>query len=124
MNVTRAAAPLLCQRGSGTLLSGTSAAKPPEGFSVRAAVNAEIVTFGKALALELAPVRVNVVMPDLVDAPRHGEQREQIKAWAEALPVRHLGQPEDIAQGIVFLMTNSYMMGHTLVIAGGRLAQI
>jgi NADP-dependent 3-hydroxy acid dehydrogenase YdfG len=60
VNVTRAAAPRMRESGSITLLSGTSAVKPPEGFSVLAAGNAAIVSFGKALALELAPVRVPV----------------------------------------------------------------
>jgi len=122
VNITRAAAPLMRERGSITLLSGTSAAKPPEGFSVLAAGNASIVSFGKALALELAPIRVNVVMPDVVDTPRHAGNREMIRARAESMPARHLGQPEDIAHGIVFLMTNPYMTGHTLIIDGGIVA--
>ena len=122
VNVTRAAAPLMRERGSITLLSGTSAARAPEGFSVLAAVNASIVSFGRALALELAPVRVNAVMPDVVDTPRHAGNREAIRSRGESLPARHLGQPEDIAHGIVFLMTNPYVTGHTLVIDGGALA--
>jgi NAD(P)-dependent dehydrogenase (short-subunit alcohol dehydrogenase family) len=92
--------------GSITLLSGTSAVEPPEGFSVLAAVNASVVSFGKALASELAPIRVNVVMPDIVDTPRHANNREMIRVRAKSSPARHLGQPEDIAHAIVFLMTN------------------
>ena len=122
VNVTRAAAPLMRERGSITMLSGTSAAKAPEGFSVLAAVNSAVVSFGKALALELAPIRVNVVMPDVVDTPRHANNREQIIARAQHLPARYLGQPEDIAHGIVFLMTNPYVTGHTLIIDGGAVA--
>jgi NAD(P)-dependent dehydrogenase (short-subunit alcohol dehydrogenase family) len=122
VNVTRAAAPLMRERGSITLLSGTSAARPPEGFSVLAAVNASVVSFGKALALELAPIRVNVVMPDVVDTPRHADNREMIRVRAASSPGRHLGQPEDIAHAIVFLMTNPYMTGHTLIIDGGLVA--
>jgi len=41
---------------------------------------------------------------------------------AESSPARHLGRPEDVAQAIVFLMTNPYMTGHTLVIDGGLVA--
>jgi NAD(P)-dependent dehydrogenase (short-subunit alcohol dehydrogenase family) len=119
VNVTRAAAPLLRGRGSVTLLSGVSAVKPPEGFSVLAAANAGVVSLGKVLAVELAPVRVNVVMPGIVDTPRHGDNRASLKAWAESLPAHHFGQPEDIAHAILFLMTNPYMTGHTLVIDGG-----
>jgi NAD(P)-dependent dehydrogenase (short-subunit alcohol dehydrogenase family) len=119
VNVVRAAAPRIRDRGSITMLSGTSAARPPEGFSVLAAGNAAVVSFAKALALELAPIRVNVVMPDVVDTPRHSEDRTVIEVRARAMPARHLGQPEDIAHGIVFLMTNPYMTGHTLVMDGG-----
>jgi NAD(P)-dependent dehydrogenase (short-subunit alcohol dehydrogenase family) len=122
VNVTRAAAPLIRDRGSITLVSGTSAVRPPAGFSVLAAVNASIVSFGKALALELAPIRVNVVMPDVVDTPRHAGNRELITDRAASSPSRHLGQPQDIAHAIVFLMTNPYMTGHTLVIDGGLVA--
>ena len=119
VNVARAGAPLLRDRGSITMLSGTSAVKAPEGFSVLAAGNAAVESFAKALALELAPIRVNVVMPDVVDTPRHAEGREFIRARAASLPARYLGQPEDIADAILFLMTNPYMTGHTLIIDGG-----
>jgi NAD(P)-dependent dehydrogenase (short-subunit alcohol dehydrogenase family) len=124
VTVTRAAAPLMRERGSITLLSGAGAVRPPQGTSFAAAANGAIVSFGKALALELAPLRVNVVMPGVVDTPLHGDRREAIRARAELpeLPARRFGQPEDIAHAIVFLMTNPYMTGHTLVVDGGFLA--
>jgi NAD(P)-dependent dehydrogenase (short-subunit alcohol dehydrogenase family) len=123
VNVTRAAAPRMRERGSITLLSGAGAVRPPSGTSLPAAMNGSIVSFGKALAVELAPVRVNVVMPGVVDTPLHGERRETLKAWAESsgLLARHFGQPEDIAGAILFLLTNPYVTGHTLVIDGGVL---
>ncbi|HEX7489850.1 MAG TPA: SDR family oxidoreductase, partial [Anaeromyxobacteraceae bacterium] len=124
VNVTRAAAPLMRERGSITLLSGAGAVRPPLGTSFAAAANGAIVSFGKALALELAPLRVNVMMPGVVDTPLHGDRRVAIRAMAESpeLPARRFGQPEDIAHAIVFLMTNPYVTGHTLVVDGGFLA--
>jgi NAD(P)-dependent dehydrogenase (short-subunit alcohol dehydrogenase family) len=124
VNVTRAAAPLMRERGSFTLLSGAGAVRPPLATSFAAAANGAIVSFGKALALELAPLRVNIVMPGVVDTPRHGTRREAIRSRAESpeLPARRFGQPEDIAHAIVFLMTNPYVTGHTLVVDGGFLA--
>ncbi len=83
-------------------------------------MNASVVSFGKALALELAPIRVNIVMPDVVDTPRHSANRDFVRARTESLPARYLGQPEDIADGIVFLMTN--VTGHMLIIDGGALS--
>jgi NAD(P)-dependent dehydrogenase (short-subunit alcohol dehydrogenase family) len=126
INVTQAAAPNIRERGSIVLFSGASAVKPPrQGMSVLAAVNASIVSFGKAAALELAPIRVNVVMPGVVDTGVWpSETREKLRAWAESpdLPARRFGQPEDIAHAVIFLMTNPYVTAHTLNIDGGLLA--
>lgn len=124
VNVVRAAAPRLRESGSVTLVAGASAVKPPrEGFSVLAAASGAILSFGKALALELAPIRVNVLMSGVVDTAIHVGRREQMKAWAEKdLLVRRFGQPEDIAHAIEFLMTNPYMTGHTLTVDGGFVA--
>jgi NAD(P)-dependent dehydrogenase (short-subunit alcohol dehydrogenase family) len=124
--VARAAGQKIAMKGSITFISGASALKPPrEGMSVLAAVNAAIITFAKALALELAPVRVNVVTPGVVDTGvRDGEQRLRTKAWAESadLPAQRFGQPDDIAEAILLLMNNPYMTGHNLVIDGGLTA--
>ncbi|WP_437720366.1 SDR family oxidoreductase [Sorangium sp. So ce861] len=124
VNVLRAAAPRLREGGSVTLVAGASAVKPPrEGFSVLAAASGAILSFGKALSLELAPIRVNVLMSGVVDTAIHAGRREQMKAWAERdLLVRRFGQPEDIAHAIEFLMTNPYMTGHTLTVDGGFVA--
>ena len=105
------------------MLSGASAMKPPEAISLAAAANASIVSFAKALAIELAPVRVNSLMPGPVETPLHGENLERIRAWASTLPAQHLGQPQDIAQAAILLMTNPYITGHNLVIDGGYLLQ-
>lgn len=88
--------------------------KPPRGTSLPAAVNGAIVSLARALAIELSPVRVNVIMPGVIDTAIHGEKRAEIKAWAEsaALPARRFGQPQDVADAAVFLMTNPYMTGH------------
>jgi NAD(P)-dependent dehydrogenase (short-subunit alcohol dehydrogenase family) len=122
-NVTRAAKAKLSQRGSITMLSGASAMKPPEATSLAAAANASIVSFAKALAIELAPVRVNSLMPGPVETPLHGENLERVRAWASTLPAQHFGQPQDIAQAAILLMTNPYITGHNLVIDGGYLLQ-
>jgi NAD(P)-dependent dehydrogenase (short-subunit alcohol dehydrogenase family) len=124
VNVIRAATPRLAQRGSVTILTGASAVKPPrEGFSVLAAASGSLISFGKALALELAPIRVNVVMAGVVDTAIHAERRAEMKTWAERdLLVKRFGQAEDIAGAIQFLMTNPYMTAATLTIDGGFVA--
>lgn len=124
VNVVRAAAPKLDKAGSITILTGASAVKPPrEGFSVLAAASGALISFGKALALELAPVRVNVLMAGVVDTAIHADHREETKSWAEsALPVKRFGKPEDIAEAIELLMTNEYMTATTLTVDGGFMA--
>jgi NAD(P)-dependent dehydrogenase (short-subunit alcohol dehydrogenase family) len=124
VNVIRAAAPRLTKSGSITLLTGASAVKPPrEGFTVLAAVSGSIISFGKALALELAPVRVNVLMAGVVDTAIHAARRDEMKTWAEQnLLVPRFGQPEDIAGAIELLMTNPYVTATTLTIDGGFVA--
>jgi NAD(P)-dependent dehydrogenase (short-subunit alcohol dehydrogenase family) len=122
----RAAAPRMATRGSITMTSGASALKPPHtGMSVLAAGNASVIAFGHALALELAPVRVNTITPGVVDTSVwSAEDRASIKKWAESaeLPAQRFGQPEDIASAAIFLMTNPYVTGHNLVVDGGLVA--
>ena len=121
INVIRAANPILSRRASITMLSGAGALKPPKGTALAAAANAGIVSFTKALAVDLAPIRVNCLMPGPVDTPLHGDNLDRVRAWAQALPAQHFGRPADIAEAALFLMTNPYVTGHTLVIDGGYL---
>jgi NAD(P)-dependent dehydrogenase (short-subunit alcohol dehydrogenase family) len=124
VNVIRVASPRLAARGSITLISGASAVKPPrDGFSVLAAASGSLLSFGKALALELAPIRVNVLISGVVDTAIHAARRNELKTWAEQnLLVQRFGQPEDIASAIEFAMTNVYLTATALTIDGGFVA--
>lgn len=119
--LVRAAVPRLSNNGSITLLCGASAVRPPQrGFALLAAENASVTGFGRALALELAPIRVNVLMAGVVDTPIHKDNREDLRAWAEReLPARRLAQPEDLAHAVTFLMTNPYATAQTFLVDGG-----
>src|SRR5258708_19967709 len=88
------------------MLSGAGAMKPPKGTSLAAAANASIVSFAKALAVELAPVRVNCLMPGPVETSLHGENLERVRACASTLPPQHSAHPNDIPQPPILLMTN------------------
>jgi NAD(P)-dependent dehydrogenase (short-subunit alcohol dehydrogenase family) len=73
----------------------------------------------------LAPIRVNSLTPGVVDTQVwNPESRTKIKAWAESpqLPAQRFGQPDDIAEAMLFLMTNPYVTGHNLVVDGGLVA--
>ncbi|RWP58225.1 SDR family oxidoreductase [Mesorhizobium sp.] len=121
VRILRILAPKLSADGAIVLLCGASAARAPgPGFALLSAESSAIVGLGRALAAELAPIRVNVLMAGLVDTPIHHAKREQTKSWAEtSLPARRFGQPADIADAILTLLTNPYTTGQTLVVDGG-----
>jgi NAD(P)-dependent dehydrogenase (short-subunit alcohol dehydrogenase family) len=119
------AAPRMTQGGSITFCSGSSALRPRVGGSpVAAASAAAVEALARSLAVELAPIRVNTIVPGLVDTPLlniAGDQRERFfERAAASLPVRRVGQPEDLAHAVVFLMENGYVTGITLTVDGGR----
>ena len=80
----------------------------------------------EALAIDLAPIRVNIIQPGFVDTPLLdallGSQRNEILAAAAArLPVKRIGTSDEIADAVLFLMRNGYVTGITLTIDGGGL---
>lgn len=111
--------------GSITFLSGTSAHRPYPGSAMVAASCGAIESFARALALELAPVRVNTICAGFVDTSLlddyYGNRQEEVEKLAARLPVGRVGTPEDIADGAVFLMGNSFITGTVLYIDGGKL---
>lgn len=86
---------------------------------------AAIDHMSRTAAIELAPhkIRVNVVHPGWIDTP--GERKffteEQLEAGSQQLPLKRLGQPEEIAKGVAYILSDdaAYMTGSTLTIDGG-----
>jgi NAD(P)-dependent dehydrogenase (short-subunit alcohol dehydrogenase family) len=118
-------APRLGATGSMTFVSGIAAYRPAARGSVVAAVNAALEGLVRALAVELAPIRVNAVSPGWVDteiwAQVAGDRKaETLAAMAERLPVGRVGQPEDIADALFFLIGNGFATGTTLHVEGGH----
>jgi NAD(P)-dependent dehydrogenase (short-subunit alcohol dehydrogenase family) len=112
--------------GSITFMSGTTARRPLKGAAVATASCGAVEAFARALAVDLAPTRVNTIRPGYVDTPMLdellGEARNAIKAEAGAhLPVKRIGRPEEIADAVLFLMKNGYVNGITLTVDGGGL---
>lgn len=117
--------PRLAATGSMTFVSGIAAYRPAARGSVVAAVNAALEGLVRALAVELAPIRVNAVSPGWVDtaiwAQVAGDSKdEMLAAMAERLPVGRIGQPDDIADAIAFLIGNGFTTGTTLHVEGGH----
>jgi NAD(P)-dependent dehydrogenase (short-subunit alcohol dehydrogenase family) len=114
-------------RSGGTLLfmGGTGGRHTAPGMALIGAMTAAMPALTKNLALELAPVRVNLIAAGFVDTPLSasllGDQldarREQLR---KTLPVRRVIGPADIASLAVHLMTNTALTGGTYDIDGGQ----
>ena len=80
--------------------------------------------FVPILAAELRPLRVNGVSPGVIDTPwwdfLPAEQREAaFTEYAAKTPVGRVGKPDDIAEAVAFLVTNTFMTGQVIVCDGG-----
>lgn len=120
----RHGAPRIRSGGSIVFFSGSNSQRPLPQASVRAAVNSAVEGLTRALAVELSPIRVNAVSPGLVDTPLHDhvpkERRDVFfQAITASLPLRRVGRAEEIAQTVLYLMTNAYTTGSTLFVDGG-----
>jgi NAD(P)-dependent dehydrogenase (short-subunit alcohol dehydrogenase family) len=114
-------------RPGGTLLfmSGTGGRTTAVGFSFISALTAALPALTKNLALELAPVRVNLIAAGFVDTPLSARllgdeldaRREQLRT---TLPIRRVVGPADVAALAVHLMTNTAVTGATYDIDGGQ----
>ncbi|VAV93676.1 3-oxoacyl-[acyl-carrier protein] reductase [hydrothermal vent metagenome] len=121
------AVPYISEHGSITLFSGTVTQKPLAGATMFAAVGAATEAAGRIWALELAPIRVNTVVPGVIATSIWEEltggpeaAREQLDAIAASLPVQRIGTADDIAKAVVFLMDNGFVNGLSLVVDGGH----
>ncbi|WP_119388811.1 SDR family oxidoreductase [Taklimakanibacter lacteus] len=118
-------APRLSKAGSIAFVSGIAAHRPAARGSAVAAVNAALEGLVRALAVELAPIRVNAVSPGWVDTPiwtfvAGGTKDATLSAMAKRLPVGRVGQPDDIADAIGFLLGNTFTTGTILHVEGGH----
>jgi NAD(P)-dependent dehydrogenase (short-subunit alcohol dehydrogenase family) len=110
--------------GSIVLTSGVAGQRPRKGWVVAASVCGTIEALTRALALELAPIRVNAVSPGVVRTNlwqnMTAAEREQLyESVGNSLPVGRVGEPHDIAQAYLFLMEEGFGTGQTLVVDGG-----
>lgn len=118
-------APHLPATGSLTFTSGIAAHRPAVRGTIVAAINAALEGLVRALAVELAPIRVNAVSPGWVDTPiwsavAGDRKAETLEAMARRLPVGRVGRPDDIADAIGFLLGNTFTTGTILHVEGGH----
>jgi len=122
----RAAAPLIGEGGSITFTSGIRSRRPTRGTEAFTVVNTAVEGMARALALELAPTRVNVVAPGTVETPvfdfMPADVREKrLQAAAGQTTVGRVGQPPEIAEVFLTCMTNGFLSGTVIDVDGGAM---
>ena len=121
----RAAVPRLRTGGSVTLTGGLASSRPlASGWSVVASVCGAMEALTRALAIELAPIRVNLVRPGVVRSPLWStmteEAREELyESVAKALPVGHVADADEIALAYLNCITQTYATGSVIAVDGG-----
>ena len=123
--IARHAAGKIRPGGALLFMSGTGARRPGIGLAVIASLTAALPALVANLALEIAPVRVNVIAAGFVDTPLSaqllGDQLEARRTQLrETLPIRRVVGPADVAALAVHLMVNGALTGATYDIDGGQ----
>jgi NAD(P)-dependent dehydrogenase (short-subunit alcohol dehydrogenase family) len=125
LEVARNAAGKMRPGGTLLLVGGTGGRRVGHGLGIVSAATAALPPFTAALALELAPVRVNLIAAGFVDTPlsasllgdRLDERRSELRA---TLPIRRVVGPADVAALAVHIMVNTALTGATYDIDGGQ----
>ena len=125
-NACASAAPRMRPGGSFTFCSGVSAIRARPNRFAGAVATAGLESFVRAMAVELAPLRVNAVRPGAFDTPvldrAFGADREAaMTKFLSTLPAGRLGHVDELADAVLFLMGNGYVTGTILGIDGGAL---
>lgn len=116
--------PHIRKGGSVVLTTGIAGQRPQKGWVIAASVCGTIEALTRALAVELAPIRVNAVSPGIVrtnlwqnmGAP---ERERLFESVGNGLPVGRVGEASEVAEAYLFLMREGFGTGQTLVVDGG-----
>jgi dehydrogenase/reductase SDR family member 4 len=128
--LTRLVAPGMCERGSGSIINIASIAgiRPQFQSLLYSMTKAALIMLTQSYALELGPrgVRVNTIAPGLVEtvlSEYYWKDEGRFQPLMERQPIKHLGQPGEIAEIALMLASgeSSYLTGQTIVVDGGRL---
>ena len=110
--------------GSIVLSTGIAGARPEPNWTVAASICGALDALTRALAVELAPIRVNAVSPGVVRSDLWREMSEEDRSamydsLSDALPVGRVGEVSDIAETFLYLMRNGYSSGTIVTVDGG-----
>ena len=124
-NTVRFGLPHLSEDASIVLLTGSPAQRSLAGQVALGTVGGAIQAFVLRLARELAPRRINVVSPGLIDTPMLGPDPSARKAAMQPLVdrflIKRMGAPDEVAQAVEFLILNEFVTGTTVDVDGGWL---
>ncbi|MFI4935354.1 MAG: SDR family oxidoreductase [Caulobacterales bacterium] len=118
------ATPRMPPTGSVTLTNGMIAHRPRKGTPVSTAMAGAIEHLTEGLAVDLAPIRVNVVCPGLIrtdvwnSIPEEGRAAQFAQMTARQ-PIARIGEPEEAAEAYLYLMRAGYTTGQILLVNGG-----
>lgn len=113
------------EHGSMTFTAGIAAERPMPTAAMVAAVNGGLFSFTYALAIGLAPVRVNAISPGSIDTPLWDatfgtKKQSMLERTAQNLPAKRIGRPSDIGHAAIFLMENEFTTATVLPVDGGQ----
>lgn len=126
LTVARAAAPRLRAGGSITRTSGSAGERPGPGWAPVASVCGAMNALTRALAVELAPIRVDAVAPGVVRGPLwsgmdEADRTAMYDELGRSLPVGRVGEVDDIAEAYLYCLAQPYATGTVVHVDGGAL---
>ena len=124
-NVVRYGTKYLKNNGNIVLVSGSPARKCRPGQIAISSVGGAVEAFARGIAPEIAPKRINIVSPGIIDTPMsplQGKEREDYyKHTTNNNLIPRAGTPDEVATGIIFAIENEFITGTTIDIDGGWL---
>ncbi|CAB3752560.1 SDR family oxidoreductase [Paraburkholderia humisilvae] len=120
------AAPYLRSGGSITLTSGVASSRPLPTWAIPSSILGAMESLTRALAVELAPLRVNAVKPGVLRTNLWSNMSEEdrnglYEAVGNKLPVQRVGEASEVANAYLYLMQQGYSTGQVIVVDGGHM---
>jgi NAD(P)-dependent dehydrogenase (short-subunit alcohol dehydrogenase family) len=120
---------VMLKQGGGAIINNASVSgvrNPNPGLALYSASKAAVLSLTRSAAMEYAPsnIRINAVSPGRIVTPMMLASKIDISVVAAGLPLRRMGQPEEVAAAVVWLASDaaSFVVGHSLAIDGGFLS--
>jgi NAD(P)-dependent dehydrogenase (short-subunit alcohol dehydrogenase family) len=120
LSAIKHALPRLAPNGSIVLTNGTVAHRPQKGRPISTAMAGAIEHLTRALAVDLAPIRVNAVCPAGIRTDIwKGVPEERLAEMTRRQPLPRIGEPEEVAEAYLYAMRGGYTTGQVLLVDGG-----